>query len=462
MTSHSEILILGAGLSGLSTSYHIGHARCHLLECNAHPYGHVATREHEGYTWDRGPHVSFTEQPYVRDLFAKSVDGDFKEFEAKVGNYFYGEWIDHPAQSNLYQVPEPVRSRCLADFLATRRAQGDRPELPPSNYADWLKCAFGTVFTDTFPARYTRKYWTTEAENMTTAWVGGRVFYPSVNDVLAGAKGPLDQITHYVRQVRYPLRGGYGAFANELRRGANISLNKCAVSVDLAARIVTCADQSNYSYDKLISTIPLPNFIGLCRPINKTVQRAAMQLLSSELLLVDVELPHPVSRPEHWLYVYDDNKYATRIHFPDKLSPMNVPEGHGSIQVEVYFSRYKPLLCEKQAVGAKVVEELAEMGLIEARHGPLESLTWHVRWESHANVIFDKHREPALDTVLHWLSSFGLERMDDDLLPTTDWSTAEAAPTGDLILAGRFGQHKYYWSDDCVMRGRQIANSLQT
>jgi len=27
---------------------------------------------------------------------------------------------------------------------------------------------------------------------------------------------------------------------------------------------------------------------------------------------------------------------------------------------------------------------------------------------------------------------------------------------GDVILAGRFGQWKYYWSDDCVLRGKQI------
>jgi len=28
---------------------------------------------------------------------------------------------------------------------------------------------------------------------------------------------------------------------------------------------------------------------------------------------------------------------------------------------------------------------------------------------------------------------------------------------GQLILAGRFAQWKYYWSDDCVLRGKFIA-----
>lgn len=461
MTRHIEVLILGAGLSGLSASYHIGHDRCHILECHGYTDGHVATRKDGGYTWDRGPHVSFTEQPYVKDLFSKSVGGEFDEFEAKVGNYFHGAWIDHPAQSNLYQVPEPLRSQCLDDFLTARRAIDDEREFNPENYTDWLTRAFGPVFTDTFPRKYTRKYWTTDADNLTTAWVGKRIYLPSLEDVVAGSTGPLDQSTHYIRKVRYPKRGGYGAFANALRKDANISLNKCVVSVDLVRRTVTCSDQSTYSFDTLISTIPLSNFIGICAQVDQTVREAASKLISSELLLVDVELPHPVSRPEHWLYVYDEDKYATRIHFPDKLTSGNVPDGRGSIQVEVYFSKYRPLKTSKEEVGAKVVGELADMGLIDETHGCVGDLNWHVRWEPNANVIFDKHRERALDTVLRWLCQFGLERMQDDLAPTTDWPNSEVVPTGALILAGRFGQHKYYWSDDCVMRGRQISKSIK-
>ena len=31
---------------------------------------------------------------------------------------------------------------------------------------------------------------------------------------------------------------------------------------------------------------------------------------------------------------------------------------------------------------------------------------------------------------------------------------------GDLILAGRFGQWKYYWTDDCVLRGKYISEAI--
>ena len=54
----------------------------------------------------------------------------------------------------------------------------------------------------------------------------------------------------------------------------------------------------------------------------------------------------------------------------------------------------------------------------------------------------------------------------DELEPTTDWeqSTAEGAPKscpGAIHLAGRFGQWKYFWSDDCVMRGKQLEGIIK-
>ncbi len=45
--------------------------------------------------------------------------------------------------------------------------------------------------------------------------------------------------------------------------------------------------------------------------------------------------------------------------------------------------------------------------------------------------------------------------------PLTDWSsTADKEKLGSLIMAGCFGQLKYFWTDDCVLRGQAIAKSL--
>ena len=118
--------------------------------------------------------------------------------------------------------------------------------------------------------------------------------------------------------------------------------------------------------------------------------------------------------------------------------------------MEVYGSRYRPLPTDHNAVSKKVITELREMGLIDTA----ESV--HTRYIPYANVIFDLDRRAAQEHVLNWLEQFGLIREGDDLDPTTDWANKKSTPVGELVLAGRFGQWKYFWSDDCVMRGKYL------
>jgi len=38
----------------------------------------------------------------------------------------------------------------------------------------------------------------------------------------------------------------------------------------------------------------------------------------------------------------------------------------------------------------------------------------------------------------------------------SNWEDDLPRCLGDIVLVGRFGQWKYFWSDDCVFRGKQI------
>lgn len=94
------ILILGAGLAGISCSYHLKH-HCLVVEKNSYAGGHIYSHKINDFTWDEGPHVSFTKHQYVKDLFSLSVEGEFLEYPVFPTNYYKGHWIAHPAQSNL-------------------------------------------------------------------------------------------------------------------------------------------------------------------------------------------------------------------------------------------------------------------------------------------------------------------------------------------------------------------------
>lgn len=249
---HSPTLIIGGGLAGLSAAYHLGHNQTVILEAADNPFGLVGSEIKNGFTWDQGPHVSFTEQPYVRELFKDSAEGLLVETPVKVGNRYGAHWIDHPAQTNLYQVPEPLRSKCLNGFLENiKHPHGGAL----ATYRDWLESAFGTAFTDAFPAKYTRKYWTVEPESMSTEWVGSRVLRPSTEDVTQGAKRPLKKNLHYIKTIRYPLHGGYQTFAQKLAANAKIQLATRVTEVDLANKSLKTQSGETWTYDRLISTM---------------------------------------------------------------------------------------------------------------------------------------------------------------------------------------------------------------
>ena len=57
---HTKIAIIGAGISGLAVSYHLHHEGATIFEASDHYAGHVHSEFVDGFTWDDGPHISFS------------------------------------------------------------------------------------------------------------------------------------------------------------------------------------------------------------------------------------------------------------------------------------------------------------------------------------------------------------------------------------------------------------------
>ena len=226
------------------------------------------------------------------------------------------------------------------------------------------------------------------------------------------------------------------------------------MAVDLENKQVTLVSGQRIAYEKLISSLPLDHFIQLAAGIPSEVKDVSRLLSCSSLLLVNILGTQSKPNPYHWLYVYDEDKYSTRISQTHLLSPSNTPEGLAGIQVEVYESKYRQFSQDFQTITTKVCQEVLEMKLVD------EVRSVHFQFVPYANIIFDHHRRDALDTVLSCLDDFGLVREHDDLEPMTDWKKAcSFSCQPDFALAGRFAQWKYYWTDDCILRGIQLASN---
>lgn len=426
------IAILGAGMAGFGAAYRLAEegVRARLYEARATPGGHTSTHFYDdGFVFDEGPHISFTGDTRLQALFAKSVDGRFERMKAYVNNFWRGRWIKHPAQVNLHGLPEELIVDCIKDFVAASAVEKPKIE----NYEDWLLAAFGKTFATTFPMEYTKKYHTTEAKNLTTDWLGPRLYRPKLEEVLLGALKPEPLDVHYVDQFRYPTYGGFVSYLKIFEPMADLKCGYRVETIDPKERTLSFTNGETAPYTGLVSSIPLPRLVPMIKGAPKDVLEAASLLACSQVVLVNIGINRPVETRAQWSYFYDDDICFARLSFPPGFSPKLAPEGCGSIQAEVYFSdKWKPQTGKHEDWIEPTIDGLIKCGLVKDRS---EVIHRSLIYAPFANVIFDQDRPKALATVHGYLNDVR------------------------VAYCGRYGDWGYIWTDQAFLSGERAAKT---
>ena len=166
-------------------------------------------------------------------------------------------------QLHLHGLPEEMIIKVITDFLDVRSA----PEQPINNYADWLYSSFGKTFAESFPMQYTRKYHTTEAENMSTDWLGPRIYRATLEEMLRGALSASAPQVHYITHFRYPSDGGFRLYLNKFVPMGNIKLNHELVAIDPREKELRFSNGLVTSYDALVTSVPLTDLIPMIKGV---------------------------------------------------------------------------------------------------------------------------------------------------------------------------------------------------
>jgi len=426
-----NIVVLGSGMAGFGAAYRL-HAEGIapvMYDKNDYYGGHTASfRSESGFLFDVGPHISFTKDSRIQNLFAESVDQQFETIQINLNNYWRGYWPKHPVQLHLHGMPEDIVVKVIADFVEERQ----RPERPINNYADWLLSSFGKTFAELFPMTYTRKYHLTTAENMSTDWLGPRLYRPSLEELLRGAISASVPHVHYITHFRYPSAGGFMNYLNKFLPMGNLKLKHELVSIDPRARELRFSNGHATKYDGLVSSIPLPDVIRMIQGAPTDVVDASRRLACSTCVLVNIAVDRADLSEAHMTYFYDEDICFTRLGFPHMLSARNVPAGTGTIQAEVYFSdKYKPLTGSPDAWIEPVIRDLRKCGLLRENDRVLFKQAMLLKY---ANIIFDLDRAAALKTVHGYLDDIGIS------------------------YCGRYGDWGYMWTDESFISGEKAAD----
>jgi protoporphyrinogen oxidase len=425
-----NIVVLGTGMAGFGAAYRLKTEGIVpvMYDKNGHHGGHTASfRNDSGFMFDIGPHISFTKDPRIQELFANSVDQQYETLPINLNNYWRGYWPKHPVQLHLHGLPEDVIVKVISDFVEERQ----KPEQPVRNYADWLISSFGRSFAEFFPMQYTRKYHLTAAENMSTDWLGPRIYRPSLEEVLRGALSPSAPHVHYITHFRYPSAGGFVNYLKKFIPLGNLKLNHELVTIDPRSRELRFSNGHTTNYDGLVSSVPLPELIRMIEGAPRDVVEASQRLACSTCVLVNLGIDREDLSDAHMTYFYDEDICFTRLGFPHMLSPRNAPPGAGSIQAEVYFSKkYKPLTSSPDSLIEPVLKDLRRCGLLRETDRVLSKAAMLLPY---ANIIFDLERAAALKTVHGYLDDLG------------------------IAYCGRYGDWGYMWTDESFKSGELAA-----
>jgi protoporphyrinogen oxidase len=429
---NQEVVILGSGMAGLGAAYKLrGERRSSVVfDKNDYPGGHTMSHQRAGFVFDEGPHVSFTKNERIRKIFKEAIAGDFLKIDAYIDNYWQGHWARHPVITNLRGLPEALVVASIRDYVEAKKIADPRV----ANYQDWLVAGYGRTYAETFPMRYTLKYHTTTASNMSTEWVGPRLYQASLDEVLQGALSPHSPNIHYVQDYRYPRKNGFVSFLSQLIAQSNISLSLEVVGVDPRRRAVRFRNGSSASYAGLVSSLPLPELIPMIDGAPRDVREATERLACTTLVLVNLGINRADISKASWTYFYDEEFPFSRVSFPRTFSPHVTPEGAGSIQAEVYFSKkYRPLTVAPDALIDPVIAGLKRCGLIRPDDAILFREAMLIPY---ANIIFDLDRAEALKVVHGFLDDLG------------------------IAYCGRYGDWGYLWTDEAFESGERAADRV--
>lgn len=434
MVSDTPTLILGAGLTGLSTALHLGDAaRYRLIEKSDGVGGLARTRIRPGgFHCDGTGHWLHLRTPEMRALVERVLDGNLATHARRARVFSKGVFTHYPFQANTYGLPLDVVSECLSGLVKARYEE----QLPePTNYKEWIRKEFGEGICKHFMYPYNEKIYGVPLDTLATDFAAKYIPRPSVQAVIDGAIGLSKEQLGYNASFVYPKTGGIGALSTAIHAACPrpAELEREPVSIDLAARTARLADGEVIRYTHLVSTLPLPKLVQLALAGNPSqvpdaIVEASKKLRANSVFYFDVAVKGPVTATNdfHWVYFPEREFPFYRVGSYSAVERALAPEGHRSYYVE--FGHYGEV--DPKAFEQPMLDGLRRAGLLSDQD---ELVFCEPSLLDPAYVLFDSHYVEARRTILAW------------------------AESQHVTSVGRYGRWQYNAMEDALLEGKEAA-----
>jgi len=429
----SDVLVLGAGLAGLSAALELGD-RYRLVERGDRPGGLCRTHERTGFLFDVTGHWLHLRDPEARRLAEEALPGGWMSIERRAAIFSNGVFTRYPYQVNTHGLPPRVVAENVLGFIEAHHGEKGRAlrEGTLRSFGDFILRHLGEGFARNFMFPYNAKIWTVHPDELAAGPMERFVPRPTLEEVVRGALGLGGDASGYNASFIYPRQGGIEAFvrglASRLPRPAECGLRPLAL--DPVRKVATLSSGEELRFGSVIATIPLPELVGLVGGAPPAVLEAASTLRAIAVTYVNVAARDVGAPRFHWVYLPEERLRPYRVGSASAAAPATAPEGCRSFWVE--FSGREPLAAAE--VEPAAIETLLELGFLRSRE---DVLFLETRTIPCAYVLCDRAWAPARDLLVRWLAD------------------------RDILVAGRYGRWEYSSMEDALLQGRAAARSLR-
>lgn len=439
-----SIIILGGGLAGLSTAWHLkkaGYNNYHLFEKESRVGGLTRSEIVNGFTFDYTGHLLHFKDKNIKETVLGLLGENIGFIERNSWIYSKNVYTRYPFQTNTYGLPKEIIKECIIGFIESKYGRdgknGGNSNTVESNsqqektFEDWIYENFGNGIAKHFMLPYNQKLWTVHPSEMTTEWMGRFVPRTSLEQILDGALSDQSNKVGYNANFYYPLNGGIEAlpkaFASSL---SNVHIDSEIQKIDLKEKKVTIKNGDEIGYDKLVSSLPLNILANSINVLPSNIKNSISNLKYNSVFNINLGVDRNVS-DKHWVYFPELEYSFYRIGFSSNFSPYMAPKGTSSLYIEIAYTDNRPI--DKKRAVEKVKEDLIKAQILADSDRILVEKCFDIKC---AYVIYDKNRTKSVNQIKDYLRE------------------------NDIYTIGRYGSWEYSGMEDAIIQGKEIANEI--
>jgi protoporphyrinogen oxidase len=431
--ANKRIIILGAGLTGLSAAWHLQRRGrdCLVFEKEPQIGGLCRSKRVNGFTFDYDGHLLHFKSHYAFRLIRKLLGNNLLEHKRNAWVYSHSRYTLYPFQANLYGLPSKVIQECFLGFVQTLN-NGKVRNKKNLNFLGWINQNFGTGIAQHFMVPYNTKFWTLPPQELTCAWLDGFIPVPSLTQVIRGTveenKGELG----YNARFWYPKKGGIQevplALSAQIK---NIYTNCEAIQIDIDKKIIKTISGGKERFDYLVSTVSLPELAYIIKGLPEYVTSLFKRLKWNSIFNLNLGIERKDNSNRHWIYFPQKQICFFRTGFFHNFSSDTVPAGKSSLYIEVSYSKNKPI--DRKNIISHIQGDLEKVGIL-TKNDKISAKD--INDIKYGYPIYDAHYNEARNGILRYL----LGR--------------------DIISCGRYGSWRYLSMEGALLDGKNIATNI--